>query len=601
MRLWSVSTTVRNPERIRDFLGVLAKLAGEAWNGATQRRYQILLVQRKLYGYGNPQFENGLADEQRAWLDAPTLTETQAAAILDAKNYKGGLEMRGRQSFNPIKKMGLAALDANDRIVITDFGKYFLREDYDLGEVFFRSFLKWQYPNFDANQYPARDGYNVKPFVATLRLLKAVNALCEKHGEKAKGVSKIEFALFFTTLSDHRNLIATAEKVWMFRRDFADRENKKQEINDFAADYFSNHFAEYESWNNALDYADNLIRYFRLTRYFYLRGNGFYFDLEPRRTIEIDALLAVDNGAALLFANAQKWADYLGDMTKPVLPWETAPRLCEIRDGLLREIKAEGLALRQNAITPPLMPSLPKNEIVADLQKTIAILRDYRRQLFEARTHAETQEISRIENCIADLRNIFNSREKKPVELERLITLGLYALNDALTISPNYPVGDDNQPIFTAPANKPDIECFYQSFNAICEVTLLINRAQWFNEGQPVMRHLRDFEEQHRDKTAYCLFVAPSLHRDTLNTFWTSVKYEYEGEPQRIIPLTITQFVNLLEVLTAAKKAARPFSHQKLRDLFDEILVATKSAANSIKWAENIPHLLSTWGEKLAS
>lgn len=34
-------------------------------------------------------------------------------------------------------------------------------------------------------------------------------------------------------------------------------------------------------------------------------------------------------------------------------------------------------------------------------------------------------------------------------------------------------MGDDNEPTFTAPANKPDIECFYQSFNSICEVTML--------------------------------------------------------------------------------------------------------------------------------
>jgi endo-1,4-beta-D-glucanase Y len=47
MRLWSVSTTVRNPERIRTFLKVFKELGGEVWNNATQKRYQILLLQRK--------------------------------------------------------------------------------------------------------------------------------------------------------------------------------------------------------------------------------------------------------------------------------------------------------------------------------------------------------------------------------------------------------------------------------------------------------------------------------------------------------------------------------------------------------------------------
>lgn len=42
--------------------------------------------------------------------------------------------------------------------------------------------------------------------------------------------------------------------------------------------------------------------------------------------------------------------------------------------------------------------------------------------------------------------------------------MGLNALNDAILIKPNYPVGDDNEPTFTAPANKPDIECFLSIF-----------------------------------------------------------------------------------------------------------------------------------------
>ena len=75
------------------------------------------------------------------------------------------------------------------------------------------------------------------------------------------------------------------------------------------------------------------------------------------------------------------------------------------------------------------------------------------------------------------------------------------------------------------------------------------NRNQWFNEGQPVMRHLRDFEIENNDKPAYCLFIAPEIHRDTINTFWQSIKYEYEGEKQKIVPLTIKQFIRLLEIL----------------------------------------------------
>jgi hypothetical protein len=47
------------------------------------------------------------------------------------------------------------------------------------GEVFFRSFLKWQLPSPDTNDYKAKDGYNIKLFIATLHLIKEVNKICK--------------------------------------------------------------------------------------------------------------------------------------------------------------------------------------------------------------------------------------------------------------------------------------------------------------------------------------------------------------------------------------------------------------------------------------
>jgi hypothetical protein len=40
----------------------------------------------------------------------------------------------------------------------------------------------------------------------------------------------------------------------------------------------------------------------RLTRYIYIRGGGYYVDLEPRRMVEINAILEQDNGAAKEFS-----------------------------------------------------------------------------------------------------------------------------------------------------------------------------------------------------------------------------------------------------------------------------------------------------------
>ena len=57
----------------------------------------------------------------------------------------------------------------------------------------------------------------------------------------------------------------------------------------------------HEPFSNLKDYGDNAIRYFRLTRYIYIRGNGFYVDLEKRRMIEITELLKIDNASPIKF------------------------------------------------------------------------------------------------------------------------------------------------------------------------------------------------------------------------------------------------------------------------------------------------------------
>ncbi|GMO65168.1 MAG: hypothetical protein Ta2A_13230 [Treponemataceae bacterium] len=320
--------------------------------------------------------------------------------------------------------------------------------------------------------------------------------------------------------------------------------------------------------------------------------------------VEITSLLDSDDGGAVTFATKQDYFGYIGDATLPILPWETTEKLQSIIDFLETDIKDAIAELEKQYIhIPEKLPTTFDKSNTASLNIAIEELREYRRKLFAAHTHAETQALDAVEKCIADLQGIYELKEKKPVELERLITQGLNVLNDALDIHPNYPVGDDNQPTFTAPAGKPDIECFYTSFNSVCEVTLLKDRSQWFNEGQPVMRHFRNFEEAHTEKQSYCLFIAPSIHQDTLNTFWTSVKYEYQGHPQKIIPVTIKQFISILTYLLENKRQnpAFVFTHKKIQQLFENVISETQTVPTSTEWLAKIPSIIDAWGGSLAA
>ena len=595
---WSITTTVRNPERLRNFLIVLKQLENCKWNLENQRKYQILLIKDRVYGYGKSQFYNSLSQKQIDLIEDQTkeISFKQAEDIFNVKNYEDPA-MRGRQSINPLKKFGFVVIKGK-KIFITSLGKLFLRDDFDLGEIFFRSFLKWQIPNLDSNDYKLEDGYDIKPFIGVLHLIQKVNEKSEKLEEKVKGISKEEFSLFCPTLVNYKDIASYAEKIITLRRNLKGKTKQEQRVildrykKIFAQEFLgtSNIIEIQKLLKNLKDYGDNAIRYFRLTRYLYIRGGGFYIDLEPRRSIEIRNLIRFDKAQSKTFSSKEDYLEYISDISEPKLPWETKEKLTEITVKLLEDIK---LFEKEIMATPKAFLDYKKFD-EDGLKRFIYDLRRYRRELQDKQNYQKSQEIGQIKKYIEDLKNIFNF-DDKPIFLEKLLSLGLNALNDALKIKPSYPVGDDNEPTFTAPANTPDIECFYENYNAICEVTMLTGRNQWYNEGQPVMRHLRDFENKYQDKKAYCLFVAPKLHRDTINTFWTAIKYEYEGEKQRIIPLSINDFVELLKIIVEIKQNGKFLKHNELFSLYDDILEASKNLSDSNEWIRNISNTIISW------
>ena len=581
---------------------MLKDIDGEEWNLETQEKYQILLIKYRKYGYGSSQFYKGLSPKQINLINDlnKEIAIREARDIFNTKGYEDPA-MRGRQSINPLKKLGLVSIKEG-RISITGLGRLLLKDDYDLGEMFFRSFIKWQIPNLDNDDYGLAEGYDIKPFIGTLHLINTVNKKTVTNGEEPKGISKQEFSLFVPALVSYKNIEKYADKIIKLRTELKGKNKQEQKriFEKYRKQFVRNFLGckntrEIEKLSNNLkDYGDNAIRYFRLTRYLYIRGGGFYVDLEQRRQVEIKNLLAFDSGKSLPFVTKEEYLDYIANIAEPKLPWETKEKLAKILGELIKDIQSyeKKLAISKKEILDY------KNFNENGLKKLIEDLRKHRRHLQEQENHTISQNTDAILDYIKILQNIYKE-EDKPIALEKYIALALHALNDALKIQPNYPVGDDNEPTFTAPAGKPDIECYYASFNAICEVTMLTGRDQWYNEGQPIMRHLRDFEERNKNKNAYCLFVAPALHRDTLNTFWVSVKYEYEGKQQKIIPLSIQSFVELLKTLVEIKQKGRFFPHSELNRLYDEILFNSKGAIDVNEWVEKIPSTISTWQKSL--
>ena len=592
-KVWSISTTVRNPERLRNFLITLKELENQKWNKETQIEFQIRLIKNRFYGFNNTQFYNGLTQQQIDLVDniKNDISMEEATKILKAKNYVDA-DMRGRNSYKPLEKMGLASIIDN-KIKITSLGKYLLSDDYDLGDMFFKSFLKWQYPNPVDRDFKDNQIYNLKPFILTLHLINEVNNICKIRNIKVKGISRLEFEIFGQTLLNYTDLKTQANSLVNFRLALEKVKGHKEK-KDFTENYIDDFLSDFTNidYNNLKDYADNTIRYFRLTRFIYIRGGGYYIDLEPRRMIEINNLLNTYNGSNEIFTK-EEYIQYISDINLPILPWEEKDKLLEIYTDLINDITNLQEQLNQEIITFKILDN------VDSLKSEIKTLREYRHKLQNLILKQDLTNISKIDEVIDALVNIRKLDLKPSIALEKYITMALNIINDAKNIQANSLVGDDNEFIFTAPANKPDIECYYANFNSICEVTMLNGRDQWHNEGQPVMRHFRDFENASVLNDNYCLFIAPKLHRDTINTFWFSVKYEYEGTKQKIVPFTITQIIDILKVIKELKENDKSFSHLQFQKLLDNIINLKDNVNNSDDWLRAIPNTILNFKEEV--
>lgn len=596
--LWSMSTTVREAERIVGFLKTAIELDGMIWNHTNQEKFQVLLIKNRQYlnNPDNTQSFNKLSDEQAILLKDKSIIMTyeQAREIFDAKEYNDP-PMRGRQSMAPLTKLGLVYI-VDGKISVTDIGYKLANSEIEFADFMLEALLKFQYPN------PYEAGFldwNTKPFINTLRLIKTVNQKCNEKGLKAKGISRIEFGIFALSMKSYNLVEKTADDILNFREQYeaiSDDDIKDSFVKDFINNYLSS-FKNPE--DNVKEYTDNMIRYLRLTRYIYIRGkySNTYIDLEPRRSTEIEAILEADQGVAMKFTD-EEWRDYMGTFATYALPFETVEKLTKIITYTISDINDIEAKLGLARTTVAISKSKE------DIKSQIDELRAYRTRLQNLQIKQDYRtDTTKIDEAIAALedirkRNKAKLNKKFSIELEKWSNVALNIINDAVLIKPNSPVGDDNEPIYTAPNGVPDIECYYDSFGAICEVTMLTSRDQWYNEGQPVMRHLRQFEDKNSDKQNYCLFIAPSLHMDTINTFYMSVKYEYEGKAQKIVPITIIQLENILSAIKQLSILGKSFKHEDMQDLYDRC-TNVKNVNNSTNWLEFISNEICAWEKQL--
>lgn len=643
---WTIgSTTVRNPDRLRDGLQILKDhFDGKEWNRSQQEKFFDLLREHDVYEMDDGDYgimtSARKQEHARKWI-----------SILNQLGFCFAYESSGKP------------------VTITQAGESLLNNSEIEDEVFLRQLLKYQKPCTLPKQNGASfENVSVLPFIVSL-----------KTTYELQGLSKEEISIFLNTtvrmsdvdkmiqqIRDYRTQRSKIEgrvkrkeyyvKTQLARlEDVFDDEVKERVIliKELVSGYKKDStFITSEDGRHLLanitkggkgsntvkakkaqiaiieaiktdkgtagakkvfldyylplkiatlrDYADLTARY--------LRKSGLF-------SVSRDKLITITEKEDLIKSLlAQKWnlvgdkeyLDYLWSDSLPALPSDKADYLKKHLETIKSKEKVlfdkvgarESLELVGEKVIPA--------KDVLGLKQQSRVVETSLLRLKEIDFYYTQSEEKQIEDIINfyDLiinREILGGEAYYPAYLE-WNTWRVFLAIDTLTNKPyearNFKLDDELQPINHAAGNQPDMVFEYDNFVLVTEVTLSVRANQWSSESEPVPRHVAKIQSKFKgQKDVFGIFVAPHIDTNSVLTFFNNRQYAIENDEiieMTIVPLTIEQMKWLLGVFKDKR-----FSTQDMKRLLESIRSEVSLSKNALDWGKKIPVIMNDWAQKL--
>lgn len=580
-RTWYVSCSPRNPEKIAPELALLARFDGMLW-------YE--------------KDDLGRNKHQLAF----------AELLKECETFEGSISARhpdfsARDRIAPMKTYGFAYEDAQGRLRITPAG-WQLIQGKRVQELFLKQMFKWQYPSYQHgghrrtrhNYLPAEE-MNVFPFVITLDLAR-----------RLEGLSKREIAAFVLPIL-HKDEVDEAEKailqfrealaalpVGRPRKEHADQVHRERFRKLYADDIRGRRIATREArraattesfiatkMRNSLDIADAAIRYFRATGLFTLEARTDRLVISGFHSQEACQILDTMTFEPVPFyTNVEQFYEYMGNPEIPLLPWEDKAQLV-----------TKVVALQPDMDRPALLKLS-----VSELKDLLLTLEEQHKQTTLEGYTVSLQQPSAVPDVVGMFERI---RRKEvidpPLFLEWNTWRALVALDDYHRAHPNFTMDHDLQPLNCAGGKQADIEVEYNGFVLLVEVTLTGGLRQYEAEGEPVTRHIGEYQlrEQRspKSRTIYGLFIAPTINPTTHNYFYVHLKHlaaPHLGGHVAIIPLTLAQFVDIFEFA----KTRAVFNRRSFHGLLERLVALKDTTADGDQWVAAFPGVIEAWKQE---
>lgn len=514
-KVFSINTTVRNPQRNLEFLKYFQKFNGLVFDNKVKMLYLIELVKNGVYQFSN--ISNSIREKL---LNDVALNEQEINELFKNNPQATGFAGRVMTQLRALKDQGFLIFSKNKTkptITMTNFAFELINGKMLITDIYAKMMIGLHSSN------PARTSIlnKARVFLNTIFVIDLLKREWEKLGNEAKGILKYEFSFVLGMKDcDYKKCV---KDILAYRKIYGLKENKEY-IRKYLFEKIGLEKLRYQSLN---DYTDEVFRKFEMTGLLIARGKSkyIYYDFSTFNLTKIQSLLREYKNYK--FKEFKNVADYIEFLDNVKLPWLTSD---EVRKEVIKQ-KAKNLKIK-----------LKESEF-----DDLNVLEERLNQTFYAKTLHQKIAQSDIEQLLDELRILASLIKKdsqfenipEPLRLEYLLALILGKKYGIVSLQSNLIYNENGTPLSYAPAGKADL--IYQ--NCLFEATMIKNRNQQLNsETTSIARHMKESCDKGQSELR-TLLIAPYIHWDVALFF----KFCAKEFASKIAPITIANFINLVE------------------------------------------------------
>ena len=514
------TTTVRNPERYKDFMHILKYFDGQILNEETVEKFEREVFKIGLYRPTQvPESvrtkwattKNGeFADETLSDLETKKVYEMNDPNFND--NIKGHKEAgfpKGWPSsfdtrFKLMKVLGFVYYKWNQPIRFSQTGNY-LADSVDIKTengfvsrevinpqfeqmAFLQAFSKQQ----RCNPFIKELNDNI-PLVLLLQVIRKLNNDTEYNGT---GISYRELPLIIFWKDNDAD--ALYKRIKRLRSEHGYNPSNEV-VEEICVKEILGGFKKFKLKSIITEYPDDFVRKMRMTGLISFRGGGRFIDLNHNEDNKINYILS-NYSSYQKYDSEEDYFDYMAKIDETLVSFRTV--------------------------------EMPKNQAAEKLGK---LVREYSWDLIKSELYNLSRKSSSNHAVLKFI--------AAPARLEFLTALAIKFKFPAVMVVPNYHCDDEGFPTSTAGGNMGDIECYEEANGILVEVTMAEGRQQTVMEVWPIEQHLETFKSRFDNANAQCMFVAPTIYNDTIR----QIKFVKADRGHAIHAYKIDDFVTYLE------------------------------------------------------